>query len=665
MPSQDLQKNLPHLIALAVLMLALLLIATKTGLVSCSSLGNSYCDMYYSILGKPTILIIRGDDGMGQPDTLARMIEDQYQLPVQKLRIDQISRGNIQDYSLIIVEHSRQIPTEKLKVFYDYIFEDMGRLVWVGDAGTIGASGDETCRIMQYSAEYTADDGKNRNDYEENICIKESDLNVPSGSSASAALSLKRDALFNLAYAHMEGLCTDAFEGKIGVYGTKGYPCEGGSYKDVYFKWTNEQSFRYNVNPWARGEYEKLTTEGTEMGIDFAKNVLGVGFVADDYAVAEFDNYYDGIDTVKKGLIKAHAGFVACSKNMTVTGCNAAGKEAMVRTDLSSLKTQKDNAKTDLLGIVSTLKSLAQQKEAKNESGYQAETASTRINNIVTDIEAVHVPLDNVTSGEITEIATVSDLLGDAREELNQLRGGETDATVKANYDTQISTIENRIKSFDSAITKLNTDVESYNDCASVEVSTVSAAIAAKTGSEELVKVLMAYSSPNTDETGAVDFINKVQSDDAWNGIASSLQNISMDCGGAEFTDGMNAASEAITSAMEVETSPANASLALATMQVADVKHPLVEGVTKAKDLKVDGLPVPFVLVETNDANSHEVIQLQVTPAYKGSTLWPGITVKDPKFASHMFGRGVVVYYAFPPETDEVFVKNLVEFMLY
>ena len=39
MASQDLQKNLPHLIAIGVLVFALLIVATKTGLVGCSSLG--------------------------------------------------------------------------------------------------------------------------------------------------------------------------------------------------------------------------------------------------------------------------------------------------------------------------------------------------------------------------------------------------------------------------------------------------------------------------------------------------------------------------------------------------------------------------------------------------------------------------------------------------
>ncbi len=665
MPPQEFQKNIPHLIALAVLILALLLIATKTGLVSCSSLGQGYCDVYYSVVGKPTVLIIRGDEGMGSPDALARMIEDQHQLPVQKLRVDQISKGNIEDYSLIVVERAREIPTEKLKVFNDYLFEDMGRLVWVGDAGTIGASSDETCRLMTYTAEWNTGEGKDRQEYEENICVKENEIFSSSEDTASTVLSMKRDLLVEKAFNHIDTLCEDAFEGSLGVSEKKGYPCEGASYENVYFNWLNEKSFRNNINPWSRGEYEKLTTDTKESGIDFAKSVLGVGFVADDFAVAEFDAYYNDIDAVRDGLINAHTGFVACSRNISDVVCNVDAKAVIVSSSLNAVKKQKDNAKTDLSGITTTLNSLAQQKEAKNESGYEATAASQKITLLISDIEAVNVPEDIVSVMQITQLEKVVNYLETIENELVQLRGGETDSTLQANYDLHISTVESRINSYSSAVNNLKTSVASYNECSGEEVSTVVDVIASETDYQKELKELIAYSSPLIDETGAVDFIKHVQSGSNWGALANKLENVSLQCGGSDFTTGMASAAEAIITAEEAVTNPALESNALASMQVADIKHPLVEGVTRAKDLKKDDLPVPFVLVETNDVNSHEVIQLRVTPAYKGANTWPGITVKDPKFASHLFGKGVVVYYAFPPETDEVFVKNLIEFMLY
>lgn len=664
MRNTEMTKNLPHIIAVGVLLLALLIVATKTGLVGCSSLGTSYCDMYYSVLGKPTVLIVRGDEGMGSPDTLARMIENQYQLPVQKLGVEQISRGNIQDYTIIIVEQARMIPTEKLKVFNDYLFEDMGRLVWVGDAGTVGASSDETCRLMEYTAEWKADDGKHREEYEENICLKESDVFASADATASEVVSMKRDIMVEKAFGHLEALCEDAFEGSLGVYGTKGYPCDGAGYEDVYFNWMNEESFRSSVNPWTRGEYEKLTTEGKESGINFGKNVLGVGFVADDFAVAEFDLYYDGINEVKEGLIKAHTGFVACSNSLTGELCNLGAKENLVKSALANLDNQKDNAQGELSGIVTTLNSLAQQKEAKNESSSLINAASNRLENDIDEIEAVNVPLDTITNPEITAIEAITTTLDGSREELVQLRGDESDATVKSNYDQHIAAIEARITSFESKIDELRGYIADYNECAGAEIQTMTDLIEAETGYREELDTLIAYSSPMIDENGAVDFIRQAQGS-KWDGLAGKLKTISLECGGDEFTTGMAEAANAIEVAQETLTDPATESEALATMQVADVKHPLVEGVTRTKDLKKNDLPVPFVLVETNDVDSHEVIQLRVTPAYEGINTWPGITVKDPKFASHIFGRGVVVYYAFPPETDEVFVKNLVEFLLY
>ena len=666
MPSEELTKNLPHLIAIAVLIFALLIIATKTGLVGCSSLGDSYCDVYYSVLGKPTVLIIQGDSGMGNPDTLARMIERNHQLPVQTLQIAQISRGNIQDYSLIIVENAREIPTEKLKVFYDYLFEDMGRLVWVGDAGTIGSSADETCKLMEFSAEWKAEDGKHREDYDQNICVREDELNTAAEDTASEVLSAKRDALMVKAFTHLEELCTDAFDGVLDGYTPQGYPCDGGSYDGVYFKWTNENSFRSSVNPWSRGEYEKITTDGKEFGIDFGKNVLGVGFVTDDYAVAEFDAYEEGTIKVRDGLAKAHAGFVECHKALASsdTGCNLAEEEAIVRSDLTTLRNYQDSAETELSGIVTTLKSLAQQKEAKEESSAGVTIAYGKIESDIEEIKAVTIPIGTATTTEVTLIEGIIRTLKGTKEELVQLRGGEGDAVVKSNYDQHISTVESRITSFETEIPELKTHIADLGSCADIAVVTVADTIAAETGYESEMEILTRYSSPLIDENGAIDFINQVDGS-KWESLARELENIQLECGGEEFTTGMAAAAEAIRAAQELSTDPATQSEALATMTVADVKHPLVEGVTKAKDLKKNDLPVPFVLVETNDIASHEVIQLTVTPAYKGINSWPGITVKDPKFASHVFGKGVVVYYAFPPETDEVFVKNLIEFMLY
>ncbi|MCK4327900.1 MAG: hypothetical protein KAW41_05555 [Candidatus Diapherotrites archaeon] len=664
MASQDLQKNLPHLIAIGVLVFALLIVATKTGLVGCSSLGQGYCDIYYSVLGKPTILIIRGDEGMGSPDTLARMIETQYQLPVQKLRVDQVSKGNIQDYSLIIVEHAREIPTEKLKVFYNYLFEDMGRLVWVGDAGTIGSSSDQTCRTMEYTAEWRDEGGKRIQEYEEEICVKESEVSTPSDAMASEAFAIKKEALIAGALEHIEGICADAFDGTLGVSGTKGYPCEGGSYQDIYFRWDNEQGFRTTANPWARGEYEKITAEGTEGGIDFGKSVLGVGFVADDYAVAEFDRYYAGIDTVMEGLASAHAGFVVCHNALGGEGgCSPTAALAAVNAGLAGLENEKSGAKTDLGGVVTTLKSLAQQKDARGESSSAVSSAATKMEGYIDDIEAVVIPDGVPTSMEITAIEGIATKVAGAKSSLESLRASEEDAVVKSNYDSHISLLGSRVSDIEAAAAKLRSDANEYNSCEEDEVGNVAEAISAETGHIEELNTLIAYSSPLVDENGAVDFIRTAQGSE-WAALARGLRDMSLKCGDG-FAEGMNSAAAAIEAAQEVRLDPATESEALAVMQVADVKHPLVQGVTRAKDLKKNDLPVPFVLVETNDVNSHEVVQLHVTPAYRNANTWPGITVKDPKFASHIFGRGVVVYYAFPPETDEVFVKNLIEFMLY
>ena len=107
------------------------------------------CDVYYGILrfnenGQPKVLIVYGDGGLGNHELLQRTMEDPAILGLhpRSTHIDTVSVGNLRDYDLVIVEEARKIPSDKLKMFMEYV-NFGGRLVWTGDAGTQLDTGDE------------------------------------------------------------------------------------------------------------------------------------------------------------------------------------------------------------------------------------------------------------------------------------------------------------------------------------------------------------------------------------------------------------------------------------------------------------------------------------------------------------------------------------------
>ncbi len=146
MVDEHLAKNLTHIAVLLALVIGLLGALIFTGVVGCNIIPGG-CDAYYIVLkgGSPNVLIAYGETGLGDSTKLENVLRDRDLLGsirVTSMNIDRLSKGNITDYDLIIVEQAKQICTEKLKLFEDYIVRG-GRLVWTGDAGTEKCEGDE------------------------------------------------------------------------------------------------------------------------------------------------------------------------------------------------------------------------------------------------------------------------------------------------------------------------------------------------------------------------------------------------------------------------------------------------------------------------------------------------------------------------------------------
>lgn len=129
-----------HVVMLVVLVVLLLGTITWMGLIRCSQLPGwceVYDPLYLSLTGKKEILIVSGEDGLGNPQLLERKLRDPRLVGVTAhlARLSSIGIRNLQDYDLVIVEKARTMSTKQLQYFIDFA-DSGGKLVWTGDAGT-------------------------------------------------------------------------------------------------------------------------------------------------------------------------------------------------------------------------------------------------------------------------------------------------------------------------------------------------------------------------------------------------------------------------------------------------------------------------------------------------------------------------------------------------
>ena len=632
------KQNLPHIIALLILLFALLLVLTRVGLVGCSTFGAGYCDLYYGIFGRPRILVVYDSHGpgIGDPVALSRYLTDQKRLLVTRLDVNQISSGMLKRYDVVIVEHARDIPTDKLKLFYDYVINGMGRLVWVGDSGTIIGDRDTFCRELDYTVKWRTSQGTKEVSKSEDVCIKSSDISLPSNFSSAQFALAARDELYQKAWQKLGEMCKDAFGGELSrVKMLDGYQCQETSkeYLAVYFNWENEGDFKELVNPWNRGKFKFIGQQESQSGFKFGRDILGVTFVSDAYAVSAYSEFSGEISKVRDEFSNAHSALLSC----TGSSCDPSRLEAQLENASNALSDEVNKVSLDLKSDISELESIKQQKELKNQTDEALE-----LSNVISSLK----------SGE----STLPDNLGwldTVKSQIMNITEIENDSVVR----NQLTDIANHMDDYKSRIQGKLLAVDDLKDeLSSCQNKGLLDKWANETGiPKDVLASLTSISNQPSDED-LLAFIGKVKSG-YYDRYVHLLETSSCKAG-AYFAD-------AILSAKNIS-NPAKKNKALAVMRVEDAEHPLALGISQSIDL-VDklGNPVPFVLVATGNEYTHVVASLKVTPAYKGEDIWPAITVRDPKYGSHIFGRGVVVYYAFPPETSPVLLDNLVKFILY
>ncbi len=133
--SGDIVKTFSKILIVLVLIGVLLYILTFTGTIKCKTVPG-WCNIYYSVKGKPTVAIVHGDNGLGDPFLLQQLLQNPEHagISARTIPIETISLGNLKDYELVIVDRARKMSAEQMKMFIDYA-NSGGNLVWTGDAG--------------------------------------------------------------------------------------------------------------------------------------------------------------------------------------------------------------------------------------------------------------------------------------------------------------------------------------------------------------------------------------------------------------------------------------------------------------------------------------------------------------------------------------------------
>ncbi|MCD4740785.1 hypothetical protein K8R43_06440 [archaeon] len=688
--TSELRRNLPHIIAIFILILALLIVATKVGIMRCSDLGNGFCQLMDTIFGRKQIILVYGQDGIGDPIKTKNQIESMWRIPVYLAHIDSISGGTLDRYDMVIVEKCKEIPTSKLQYFNDYIMRKVdGRLVWVGDAGTFGGPNDMTCRILEFNMHYTEKIANNTRlsskTHQRYICVEEKELNLDNVSLYQSSV-LRARALEAKAFEELEYYC-DSFAGKLNLVDEDlGYKCElpaNSDYLQMYFEWQNKDTFDNLINPWNRGNYTMHGSDTLAPGIEFGTYVLGLSFIADDFAVKNYQDYETDLELIQEQLFIAHDGFISCRESRSATGCSLNTARAKMLMTLGSIKEVQSQVEMDFSGYLSSLESIKAQKALNNDSSGVGLIDSSMIL-LSTEQEAIRtidIPTD--TAPTLTQTVQMNEMktsLQKAVTAIATIEGSESDDVYKSQYEKMRTSITTLNEKLEGELTQLEQDTKDYKTCEGQGGSTVQGGILEEIGNEheDKVELLLRYSSRQTTKSGVLEFMEYTKDGNSltpeWQDLRNKLAAIDIEevckAQSNQSTDGFQAAVHALDLMANVSTDNVTWQ-ARVTLRKSDPteSHTLVRGIADSVRLeqKIGNktYPVPFVLVGDVSGNINEVAQLDVEPVYSGRKLWPAITAREPKFGTHFMNKGTVVYYAFPPETEEEVVNNMVEFLLY
>ncbi|GEM_PF-1813727 len=170
-PLEQLEKLIPNLLILVILILALLVVLTKFGWIHCSQVPFfNWCDTYCSYVeqGKSRVGVLYGSDGLGDPVALRSLLGRLRGFTlVEPIEGSELSAGVLKKYDLLVVERFKTASTRQVDAIIGYL-DSGGTVVWVADSFS-----------NQYIDEYDLLLAKQAND---SFYAQLSEFNVTSGS---------------------------------------------------------------------------------------------------------------------------------------------------------------------------------------------------------------------------------------------------------------------------------------------------------------------------------------------------------------------------------------------------------------------------------------------------------------------------------------------------
>jgi hypothetical protein len=142
-PSQRQAKLIVNMVVVVFLIVGLLLVLQYFNFLYLRDLpvaGSWLMDMYERVFGVPKVLILHGDDSLGDWVTLRDKLSNNLIFYSEDIDANKYSAGlgtKLKQYGLVIVIDVQRLDKDKLLNLRDYV-KAGGNLIWVGDAGTRG-----------------------------------------------------------------------------------------------------------------------------------------------------------------------------------------------------------------------------------------------------------------------------------------------------------------------------------------------------------------------------------------------------------------------------------------------------------------------------------------------------------------------------------------------